>query len=174
MDYKGTIYDFSDTTKMRGAWKILLIITATANTIEKKRIVCEQIRSCYTFFQCAKCKKHFGQYLINHPPEVEIDKIDGLFDWIIDFMNVIQKRLGKPLYEKKILYPMFHENGMVTCNDDCAENDENQNKNTVKRTVYNNDDYAPNDDPFKRNYTPKERNSNPEGRRYIRPDPFGF
>ena len=172
MDYKGTIYDFSDTSKMRGEWHMLLVITATADTPIKKRIVCEQIRSCHKYFQCLKCKKHFGRYLISHPPEVELDKEDGLFDWIIVFMNVIQERLGKELYDRNILYPMFHEVGMIMCQEKCAEDDitppASGSPIHVKR-LYNNSDYMKNDndDPFKTSYSMNRD-------RYIRPDPFYF
>ena len=116
------IYDFSDTSKMRGAWHLLLVLTSKTVTMTRRIVVCEQLREYQAMFPCLKCKIHFAERLNAHPPEAEIDDEDGLFKWTVEFMNSINKRLGKPLYDYTRLYIMFHDIGYKTCAEDCGEN----------------------------------------------------
>lgn len=125
-DYRGTIYDFADTTKMRGAWLVMLINSAEADasTQQERAIFCRQIRSLYHRFPCSECKEHFGEYIDRSPPErATFLPPDGLFDWIVECMNNINRRLKKPLYSRDVLYDMFHGDGAAPCSSYCtAEN----------------------------------------------------
>ena len=120
--YKGTIYDFSDRSKMRGNWFAILVITASADMSDdqdEKIVVCKQIRKMQEFFQCGECKEHFGEYITNSPPEIEINKRDGLFYWAVGFMNAVSERIGHELYNMRIIYPMFHIPGIMVCETQC-------------------------------------------------------
>lgn len=119
--YRGTIYDFSDTSKMRGAWHKMFCDAAKADgsTHEERVVVCGQIRYHCEHFQCLKCKAHFVRYLDVNPPEAAVEKKDGLFDWTLDFANSVSKAKGKELYDRKIIYPMFHSGAYLTCDSGC-------------------------------------------------------
>lgn len=112
-DIKGTMYDFSDTSKMRGTWFKMLIDASKADksSREEKIIVCGQFRTLCEYFPCAHCKQHFKMRLLNYPPELVINDKDGLFMWTYEFMNSVNLRLNKPLYEYSITYSIFHISG---------------------------------------------------------------
>ena len=122
-DYRGTIYDFADTSKMRGAWLVMLINSAEADasTQQERAIFCRQLRKLYDRFPCSDCKEHFGQYIDMYPPEhATFMPPDGLFDWVVDCMNSINQRLKKPLYSRDILHRMFHGDGAAPCQSYCT------------------------------------------------------
>lgn len=110
--YKGTPYDFSDRSKMRGFWKAMLDNTAGADEskdIRHSLVVCGQIRRHQEYFPCLDpCKKDFGVYLANHPPELEIFTRDGLFHWMVTFRNHVSAKIGAPILDPKIMYNIFH------------------------------------------------------------------
>jgi hypothetical protein len=118
-----TIYDFSDTSKMRGMWCKMLIDAAKADKSTKEEIlyVCGQLRTLCEFFPCLNCKLHFKEYLSNHPPELVINDKDGLFIWTYEFLNSVNSKLNKPLYDYKIIYPIFHNIGYMLCDSSCGE-----------------------------------------------------
>jgi len=120
--YKGTIYDFSDRSKMRGNWFAILVIAASADESDdyaEKIVVCKQLRKMQEYFQCGECKEHFGKYLGTNPPEEEIDLPNGLLDWAIDFLNSVSERTGHELYDRKVLHTMFHNPGLMLCETQC-------------------------------------------------------
>lgn len=117
-NYRGTDYDFSDTSLMRGAWMILLINSAKADDSEgygEKMIFCGQLRRLADLFPCEDCKVHFMQYLEEDRPESVVHMKDGLFGWVVRCMNSVAVRKGKKERDYFILYPMFHGKGMVPC-----------------------------------------------------------
>ena len=120
-EYRGTIYDFSDTTKMRGAWHKMFCDAAKADgsTHEERVVVCGQIRYYCEHFQCLKCKAHFVRYLDVNPPEAAVERKDGLFDWTLDFANSVSKAKNKQQYDRETLYPMFHSGAYLTCDSGC-------------------------------------------------------
>ena len=113
---KGTIYDFSNRSKYRGAWFTMLVNTYIADNEAERLFVCHQIRKLQLFFPCLECKEHFGQYLISHPPELEASTRYGLFNWVIDFMSAVNKRIGKPEYDYKIIKKQFETFGFESAN----------------------------------------------------------
>lgn len=106
------LYNFGDRSKMRGFWKAMLDNAAGADesmNIRHSLIVCSQIRRHQEYFPCLDpCKKDFGSYLANHPPELEIYTRDGLFDWVLTFRNHVSMKIGSPILDTKIMYDMFH------------------------------------------------------------------
>ena len=126
-DYKGTIYDFADTSKMRGAWMILMMLSAKADrgNMQEKLLFCSQIRTVQNIFPCSDCKEHFGEYISAHSPEAVFLSGNSLFDWVVGAMNEVQIRLKKPLYDIDMLYPMFHGSGVVPCTSTCSAGDKN-------------------------------------------------
>lgn len=131
--YKGTIYDFSDRSKMRGNWFAILVITASADEssdVNEKIVVCKQIRKMHEYFQCGECRDHFGEYITKYPPENEIRKIDGLFYWAINFLNSVSRRIGHQLYDETIIYPIFHEPGTMLCETQCKGSNAKSGQNT--------------------------------------------
>lgn len=121
--YLNTQYDFTNPEKLgRGCWYSLLVLTATADDEITQTIVCRQIRNIvYIYFKCLNCKKHSGKYLEKHPPEELIGVPDGLFYYIVDMMNDINLRIGKPLYDRKVLFLIFHDDAYVTCSKNCGD-----------------------------------------------------
>jgi len=117
--FKGTIYDFSIRDKLRGAWLVLLCNTAGVGSANEQAVVCKQIRRLCEYFPCLECKGHFEKYLRMFPPEDKIGISVGLFNWTIDFMNSICRRLGKEEYQHYILYKIFHEVGYGVCDKNC-------------------------------------------------------
>lgn len=126
--YKGTIYDFSDTSKMRGAWFTLLVNSALADysTIEERIVLCKQIRAMCEYFQCLRCKAHFTRRLEAVPPEGEIDKKDGMFNWVVDFANHVSRTKSKEEYVHSVIYPMFHSSDHVSCTTGCDHENEGE------------------------------------------------
>ena len=123
-EYRGTIYDFADTTKMRGAWLVLLINSAEADssTQQQRALFCRQLRKLRDRFPCLDCKQHFSAYIADYPPEhATFLSSDGLFDWVVDCMNSINRRLKKQLYSPAVLYQMFHGDGVAPCESFCSE-----------------------------------------------------
>jgi hypothetical protein len=136
--YKGTIHDFSDRSRMKGNWFAILVITASADMsddYEEKLVVCKQLRKMQEYFQCGECKEHFGEHITNFPPETEIEKNDGLFYWAVGFLNSVSARIGHELYNIRILYPMFHIPGAMLCESQCKGSNTNTNTNGNKFTV---------------------------------------
>ena len=121
-EYKDTIYDFSDTSKYKGMWKAILIITAGADVSSNPRepiMVCSQMRRMQEFMQCSDCKDHFGEWLADEPPEDEAGKVDGLFYWAVRLLNSVSERTGHQIYDVRILYPIFHTPGFMLCDMQC-------------------------------------------------------
>lgn len=117
------MYNFADTRKMRGAWLVLLVNTADVDYLSRpeKLFVCRQIRKLQENFPCKSCKQHFLDYILESPPEFAIDKKDGLFTWIVNLMNNINRRIGKPQYNYKIMYALFHNGGIEPCSENCGD-----------------------------------------------------
>jgi hypothetical protein len=156
----------------------MLLNAAMAITMIAKKVVCEQFRACHSHFPCEDCKTHFGIYLMSHPPEAEIDELDGLFDWVVDFLNSVCARTGKPLYDRKILYPMFHESGYITCDSTCSGGDTGEvykigegpiDENAFSKTRHKNKTTLTPGTVISKTQTIPEKT-----KPYIRPRPFNF
>ncbi|CAK7994919.1 Hypothetical protein POVR1_LOCUS437 [uncultured virus] len=108
-------YDYTNPKKVgRGCWYVLLVITASVPQDETLRyFICKQIRNItYTYFKCLECRNHSASYLIANPPEDRMNEDGGLFNYVIDFMNDINKRLIRPLYDRNVLYQIFHSDNI--------------------------------------------------------------
>lgn len=121
--YKGTQYDFSITSKMRGMWfKIILdSVGADEGDNMEKIVYLRQFRRLQQHFPCAMCKKHFGEYILMYPPEQVMNLKEGFFNYIVEFMNSINRRIGKEEYDRNILYGMVHTSTTsILCTKDCG------------------------------------------------------
>ena len=163
--YKGTQYDFADTSKMRDMWFKLLLDAAGADSGEdiEKIIFIKQLRRLQEFFPCHECKEHFGLYLNTHPPE---EYIDDLFDYICDFMNDVYVRIGKKAYDKDILHQLVHHNpltGTPICSKQCGIGQLHSVSGKERGKV---DNKAPTDSDEGRFYTNRNQTSTTSRRKY--------
>jgi hypothetical protein len=117
---QGTQYDFSMTSKMRGMWFKIILDGVGADEGDKyeKIVYLRQFRRLQEHFPCSMCKQHFGEYIRLYPPEQVVTLKDGFFNYVVEFMNSINRGLGKPEYDRDILYDMFHK---VTSNLPCKD-----------------------------------------------------
>lgn len=73
-------------------WKFLF---ASAYVYPKERASSELKEKYYNFFfnlqytlPCAKCRKHFGDYIKNHPLQFALDNRDTIMKWLIGLHNL--------------------------------------------------------------------------------------
>ena len=115
------IYDFSNPRRVGpGAWNVFLVTAANSSSTEEGLWACKMIRQFCKFFKCKDCHGHSTEYIAKHPPENTVTRKGGLFDWVVEFMNSVQMRLGKPIYDHDILYRMFTETDFNVCTDNCS------------------------------------------------------
>lgn len=70
-------------------------------TNEDKIIVKTHFDNLKYLLLCEKCRLHYSQYLQLHPLTDEIlSSRTKLIEWLIDFHNDVNKRLGKRIYSK--------------------------------------------------------------------------
>lgn len=119
------LYDFSDPQKVgRGAWYVFMIMAAHSESVADRRWNCQIIRNFCQFFKCHQCHQHAIQYLSDNPPEKSIRNRDRHFDWVVQFMNSVQNRMGKPQYDPDILLRICTQEDYGVCMQDCGEKQE--------------------------------------------------
>ena len=111
-----TQYDFSNRKKMRGAWFVMLANAYWSKSILESKYVCLQIRKLQEYFPCEQCKIHFGDHIAQFPPEFGLNSKLGVFNWIVNFMNEVNIRIGKPIYKSKLLIQQFRTNNFASSN----------------------------------------------------------
>lgn len=57
------------------------------------------LKTLQTLLPCPHCRLHFNEYLEKCPPDTSCG--DTLKDWLIDFHNAVNERLGKPVLTKE-------------------------------------------------------------------------
>lgn len=103
-----------------GMWMSFLLNSASADTPSKRLIVCEQIRTFSNFLKCKECNDHSKTYIINHPPEYHSKTNASLFEWVVDFMNDVYLRQGKPIVEKEYLWKLYTSGDLGVCKENCG------------------------------------------------------
>ena len=104
-----------------GVWFSIHSDAAWANTIEKKKVVIEQIKYKQAHFPCGDCKVHFGDYISTHPMEKTLNSDEeSLFKWTVDFHNAVNYRLNKPQVSYEDARKIFY-NDSVYCSAKCDE-----------------------------------------------------
>lgn len=116
------MYDFSNAARVGpGAWVVMLLMAVRAKDKVGRFWVCQQIREFCHYFKCGDCRPHAIAYITKYPPERDIEGEYSLFDWIVGFMNSVNKRIGKPLYDRDILLRQFEEDDFMVCEAGCGE-----------------------------------------------------
>lgn len=115
------MYDFSDPSRVGpGAWFLMHVMAANAETREDKEFAIKQIRLLCNFFGCGKCREHCKKYITDYPPEDAIDVENGLFRWSVDFRNAVQRQLGRNnIYDYGIMLTIFTKPPPDVCIGDC-------------------------------------------------------
>ena len=142
-NFDKNMYDYTDPRKVgRGVWFMFLLMSAHAETRNKRLWVCDQIRLFCKYFKCKECHGHCVQYIENNPPEDHIEATYGLFNWVSDFMSEVNVRLGKKPYDKNILFDIFTDEEYMVCGSDCTKS-------------HDSDDHGPTNDviPYKKSST---------------------
>jgi hypothetical protein len=116
------MYNWSNPKRVGpGAWYMFMLMSCHAKTKSERLWVCNQIRLFCDFFKCGECNGHCDEYIQNNPPE---DKLEGeyeLFEWIVNFMNAVNARLHKDLYDINILFRTFTEQEFKLCEAGCGQ-----------------------------------------------------
>lgn len=114
------MYNFSKPKRTGpGVWYMFMLMSAHAKTPAEMISVCNHIRLFCDFFGCGECSGDCKIYISKNSPEDSIGTDRGLFDWVVEFMNAVNYKLGKPGYNKDILYRMVTEKGINFCEGDC-------------------------------------------------------
>lgn len=112
MEFKGTIYDFSNSKQYRGCWLKLFTDAVWADRegdVKAKAYFLKQLRRLQEFFPCHECQQHFGEYLVEHAPELSVfESNHSCFDYIYQFHNAVSARIGQPLRDYNVLRMLFH------------------------------------------------------------------
>lgn len=114
------MYDWSNPKRVGpGVWYMFMLMSRYAEDKAERAWICAQIRLFCDHFKCGDCSGHCKKYIEQHPPECSINSKYGLFHWVVTFMNAVNKRLGKPLYDENILFRIFDEPEFKFCSADC-------------------------------------------------------
>ena len=103
-----------------GIWFSIHIMAAAATTAERKKAFYIFIRTLVAALKCPTCRKHAMEYVKENPPEEFPYTTDEegnditLFEWSRIFHNVVNKRLGKPEYDFKSVYPIYRPDPTLT------------------------------------------------------------
>lgn len=136
MEWKGTMYDFSNPRKTGpGVWFMFHLSAAQSSTREERLIVCKQIKNFCVYFKCSDCQSHCKRYVKAHPPEDSIETSETLFKWTVDFRNAVQRRLGGPIYDYDTMVSIFYDSAYMVCDEDCTGN-EQQGKSKHRDYIY--------------------------------------
>jgi hypothetical protein len=118
------MYDWTDPKRVGpGAWYMFMLMSCHAKDKIERLWVCTQIRLFCDYFKCGDCNGHCHKYIEEHPPEETIDSDKGLFDWVVVFMNAVNERLGKLIYDRDILLKTFTQQEFKFCGSGCGQKD---------------------------------------------------
>ncbi len=137
--FRSDRYDFSDSRVVGpGIWFSLLILAIRSDTTEKLLFACEHIKNVFSSMKCEVCRSHSTAYAAKFPPENTIKRKFGLYEWLVNLMNDVNRRNGKELYDYETLYKALISE--ETCSEDCDlgdnhGNQHNQEPSTVRVNV---------------------------------------
>jgi len=98
----------------RGVWFSLHTLAEMANTAELKRAYAAFFRKICSSMTC-DCEGHCKEMLLQNPPEAYFDKVDefgkpnGCLIHSILCHNLVNKRLGKRVYEYAEIAPLYQK-----------------------------------------------------------------
>lgn len=79
----------------------------TEPSIEQRNSAIKFFSSIGHLIPCTHCSQHCLEYTQKNPPNV--DSKQSLIDWVYNFHNEVNKRLGKPHYSKQELKNKYDE-----------------------------------------------------------------
>tara|TARA_A100000164_G_C21691671_1_gene669239 strand:- start:284 stop:817 length:534 start_codon:yes stop_codon:yes gene_type:complete len=97
------------------AWKFLHISSFSFSdnpSHKEKKAATDFFNSISSMLPCDICSEHCEKYLKDHPPDVR--NKTALSTWLVNFHNIINKRLGKPQISYKQAKKLY-DNGNKTC-----------------------------------------------------------
>lgn len=116
------MYNWSNPKRVGpGTWYMFMLMSCHAKDKLARVWVCSQIRLFCDYFKCGDCSGHCHKYINEHPPEAAVEGEYELFDWVVTFMNAVNARLGKPLYDRNILLKTFTQQEFKVCDSYCSE-----------------------------------------------------
>lgn len=99
-----------------GFWASWHIRTLNYTKKEEKMLIKKIIEWDIFNFPCMECRGHATEYLARHPIVVD-DNPFSLFQWTVDFHNIVNMRLGKDFIEYEDAKKMW--SGENICLQDC-------------------------------------------------------
>jgi len=118
------MYDWSNPRRVGpGAWYMFMLMACQNKDKAERAWVCTQIRLFCDYFKCGDCSGHCHKYISENPPEEFLEEEYGLFDWVVRFMNAVNRRLGRPLYDRDILLRTFTQQEFKFCEAGCGQKD---------------------------------------------------
>ena len=116
------MYNFSNPKRVGpGAWMMFMVMSANSDDTQLARLwVCKQIRLFVDYFGCGDCTPHARKKVRECPPEDYIQSNRTLFRWVVTFMNEVNTRLGKGVYDEETLWKRFSEKDFVVCTSGCG------------------------------------------------------
>lgn len=116
------MYNYSDMKRHGpGLWTSFMLNSINAENRTELLFVCKQIRGFSVFCKCASCKVHCTAYLKDNPPETAAVSNVHLFNYIVTFMNAVNIRLNKPIYDRDYLLRIFLDEELGVCTSNCGE-----------------------------------------------------
>jgi len=103
-----------------GIWFMLHLMSAHATTLDLKHAFVQNVTVLGEHFPCENCRHHFSAYVKEHPIKDYIDREKGLFLWVWEFHESVNKRLGKTSMSYDEAWSQFSSTSAI-CTDDCGE-----------------------------------------------------
>lgn len=128
------LYNFADNSKYRGTWDTWLRDCVNAENPNHLLWICRSIHNFTIGAKCITCREHSFKYVKENPPEIYIQSRQDFFKYLVTFMNFVQKRKHRLLYNPEILWTYYTKNDTEPCNgDDCEKHGNND--TPVKRQI---------------------------------------
>lgn len=111
-----------------GTWFSLHVLSWNCQTEDQNKHFCLQIRQVINDFPCGDCRKDAQKYLEDIPPETYLTytapftkRNIGMFAYVVDFHNYVNKKLGKTLIPLQDAFNSFMNDNIGYCTAGCAE-----------------------------------------------------
>lgn len=115
------IYDFSDPARVGpGLWMSFFIQCGNAVDESARFAACIQIRAVVEHMGCSQCEAHSISKIQRDPPEGHISSNRDLFDWVVGFLNSVNLKQGKKLYQSDLLWERFVTGTQKVCTGNCG------------------------------------------------------
>ncbi len=126
------LYNFSDNTKYRGTWDVWLRDTVMSTEEWHRKAIANSIMNFTKGAKCMTCRTHAAAYVSINDPYKATESIGSMFTYLVTFMNTIQGRKQKKLYNQDILFRVFKQGSVGVCEENCDGKEAVQEKNTFQ------------------------------------------